>query len=216
MQPFSTSDFLVRVEIVIRCISSYRKLQEIWNAGLRAYAARLGEDNRNDRAGKLASAPLRTSAAKFRAANGADGPVAEGWCVMPLASRLQASRVRSGVLRELSPSTSTQLSGARPRIGHVRSDCRLEAASRHLQGWVHKEERGATPLPPPRLPERGESAALGSQPRHEGGLTRVSARVLSRLPHLTIDPLTHRRTSPCSPTAPRAACGTWPSFLRRR
>ena len=125
-------------------------------------------------------------------------------------------RVRSGVLRELSPSTSTQLSGARPRIGHVRSDCRLEAASRHLQGWVHKEERGATPLPPPRLPERGESAALGSQPRHEGGLTRVSARVLSRLPHLTIDPLTHRRTSPCSPTAPRAACGTWPSFLRRR
>ena len=61
-----------------------------------------------------------------------------------------------------------------------------------------------------------ESAARGSQPRHEGGLTRVSARVLSHLPHLTIDPLTHRRTSPCSPTAPRAACGTWPSFLRRR
>ena len=218
MQPFSATDF----KNSERCESSYRKLLEIWNAGLRAYAARLGEDNRNDRAGKLASAPLRTSAAKFRAGNGADGPAAplrpcgEGWCVMPLASRLQEAVLEAACCVSSRP--PPRLSSRAPDLVsdmYAQTVASKQHRATYRAGSTKKSGvRRHSPRPGCRAVR--ESAARGSQPRHEGGLTRVSARVLSRLPHLTIDPLTHRRTSPCSPTAPRAACGTWPSFLRRR
>ena len=62
-----------------------------------------------------------------------------------------------------------------------------------------------------------KKAARGPHPGTGGGLARVSARALSRLPCLTVAPPTHRWMSPGSATVRRrAACGTWPSSPRRR
>ena len=147
---------------------------------------------------------------------GSCSPPAVGWCDMPLASRLQEAVLEAACCVSSRP--PPRLSSRAPDLVsdmYAQTVASKQHRATYRAGSTKKSGvRRHSPRPGCRAVR--ESAARGSQPRHEGGLTRVSARVLSHLPHLTIDPLTHRRTSPCSPTAPRAACGTWPSFLRRR